>query len=164
MNCETTEITADPATTELLRNGERSTRATEEIGDQVARIGRGGDNLGQECFGLLGRVAKRLHRIHLQVRESPDAGGSDSSLIVHPPALHDFVAPTRVINFIETNLSALLVLVEDDVMVKRPGRRIFRIEEDDIEVALPALFRVVKLAVVIDDNVLQAVFTKDLIH
>jgi len=60
-------------------------------------------------------------------------------LIVDPPAFDDLIAPACVINFVEPNLGALAILIEHGIMVECPGRGIFRIEKEDIEVALPAL-------------------------
>ena len=100
----------------------------------------------------------------MQIGEPPDAGGSHAALVVHPPALDDLVAPARVINFIKTDLGTLPVLVEYGVVVERPSRGVFHIEKNDVEVALPPPFGVVELAVIVNDDVLETVFAKDLVR
>ena len=66
MDTKLAEVGAYPPTTEPLRHGERRTRATEEVSDEVSFVRRRTDNAFEECFGLLGWIVKpfNCHRIN----------------------------------------------------------------------------------------------------
>ncbi len=54
---ELAEIGGDPLAAQFFGHGGGSAGAAEEIGDQIAFVGRGLDDTFKECFGFLGGVA-----------------------------------------------------------------------------------------------------------
>ena len=58
VNTELAQVTDDPLTPQFLRYRRRGAGAAEEIGDQVAFVGRCFDDPLKEGFGLLGGIVK----------------------------------------------------------------------------------------------------------
>jgi hypothetical protein len=65
MDAELAQIGGDPLATKLLRHRRRGAGAAEEVGDQVAFVGRGLDDAFEQGFGFLGGVVNALdsHRV-----------------------------------------------------------------------------------------------------
>ena len=55
---ELAQVADDPLAAQLLRHGRRGAGAAEEVGDQVAFVGRGFDDAFEQGFGFLGGVVQ----------------------------------------------------------------------------------------------------------